>query len=95
MSMREIIYNIEELEEFTNKTVDQEVLLDLLQKCPIDLTIPLTIKLNAGQYLPDDSDAKFDRNKKQGRIIADIRNLLPRKSETPRHLNRMERESDW
>ena len=45
MSMREIIFNIEELEELTNKTVDQAVLLDLLEKCPIDLTIPLTIKL--------------------------------------------------
>ena len=44
--MREIIYNIEELEEFTNKKVDPEILLDLLQKCPIDLTIPLAIRLN-------------------------------------------------
>ena len=61
MSMREIIFNIEELEELTNKTVDQAVLLDLLEKCPIDLTIPLTIKLNAGGHLPDDFDVKLDR----------------------------------
>ena len=70
--MREIIYNIEELEEFTNKTVDQAVLLDLLQKCPIDLTIPLTIKLNAGGHMFDDYDVRVDREKQQDRISADI-----------------------
>ena len=63
MSMREIIFNIEELEEFTNKIVDPEVLRDLLQKCPIDLTIPLTIKLNTGAHLSDDNDIKFDSKK--------------------------------
>ena len=47
MSMREIIYNIEELEEITKKTVDPKILKDLLMKCPIDLTIPLTLKLNS------------------------------------------------
>ena len=72
MSMREIIYNIEELEEVTNKTVDQAVLLDLLQKCPIDLTIPLTIKVNAGGHMPDDYDVRIDRKKQQDRINADI-----------------------
>lgn len=46
MSLREIIYNIEELEEITNKKVNSDILLDLLQKCPIDLTIPLAAKLN-------------------------------------------------
>ena len=49
MSMREIIYNIEELEEYTNKNIDPAVLLDLLHKCPIDLTIPLTIKIHGMQ----------------------------------------------
>ena len=72
MSMREIIYNIEELEEVTNKTVDQAVLLDLLQKCPIDLTIPLTIKLNAGGFMPDDYDLRVERQKQQKRISVDI-----------------------
>jgi len=28
--MREIIYNIEELEEYTNKKIETEILLDLL-----------------------------------------------------------------
>lgn len=46
MSMREIIFNIEELEEITNKNVENEILLDLLEKCPIDLTVPLTMKMN-------------------------------------------------
>ena len=49
MSMREIIYNIEELEEITNKTVDPEILLDLLHKCPIELSIPLTLKIHTDQ----------------------------------------------
>ena len=44
--MREIIYNIEELEEYTNKSVDPAILLELLHKCPIDLTIPLTLKFH-------------------------------------------------
>ena len=46
MSMREIIFNIEELEEITKKKVENEILLELLEKCPIDLTIPLTMKMN-------------------------------------------------
>ena len=46
MSMREIIYNIEELEEITKKNVAPEIMKDLLQKCPIDLTIPLSIKMH-------------------------------------------------
>ena len=55
MSMREIIFNIEELEEITNKKVENEILLDLLEKCPIDLTVPLTMKMNLMQQrsLPD------------------------------------------
>lgn len=72
MSMREIIYNIEELEHVTKKIIDQSVLLDLLQKCPIDVTIPLTIKLNAGGHLLDDYDVKFDRLEQHEHINADI-----------------------
>ena len=41
--MREIIFNIEELEEITKKTVDPEILNELLHNCPIDLAIPITI----------------------------------------------------
>ena len=47
--MREIIYNIEELEGITNKNIDPAILLDLLHKCPIDLSIPLTMKIHAQQ----------------------------------------------
>ena len=44
-SMREIILNIEELEEITKKTVDPEILEELLQNCPIDLAIHLTVQM--------------------------------------------------
>ena len=37
MCMREIIFNIEEVEDLTKKTIDEEVLKELLHKCPIDL----------------------------------------------------------
>ena len=41
--MREIIFNIEELEEITKKKVDPEILEELVRNCPIDLAIHLTV----------------------------------------------------
>ena len=43
--MREIIYNIQEFEELTNKRIGPEVCSELLNKCPVDLEIPMTVKM--------------------------------------------------
>ena len=95
LSMREIIYNIEELEEYTNKNIDPAVLLHLLHNCPIDLTIPLTIKIYGMQQNSVPADDVSAHQNRQDKIIEDINAFLPRKPVTPRGVNRLERENQW
>lgn len=94
MCLKEVICNIDELEEVTKKQIDQSMLKELVLNCPIDLQIPLMHKSlqkewSIGERVLKESDAS-DQN------FDNIKPRLPRrKAESSQMVNMKERENNW
>ena len=85
---------MEELELLTKQAFNPLMMKDLIQKCPIELKIPLSVK----RFIEENNDDRIiieENQMRQERIITDFNKYMSQKAVTPRNRSRLERENQW